>query len=475
MQVNPMSVGYPTLNPTPQVSPLSMYGQVLGIKEQQQALQNQQVQNQLLQQQALQGSAELPVAQQKAAEQMALSKQDWSADEFHNQDGSLNGQAVADQARKIAPLTGDNYAQNLIKTGDDITAFRGHAMNLGEQATATYRNSMLAVANNPDAKVSDYYNAENGVRDKLLAEGQSPKSVDGLIAAGHTLMFDAASPKDADGKPTGQTPNAAQLRATVQNYARMGAQNGGMQPGEMNLGNVNTPTATDIITGRRSTPQGALAMGLTPGEQPSYQAQMQGQTAGIQQDVQVLGERRAAAQAAPFNKSLADAYQSLTAPGSGTQSVAANPTLSALAKRFSMDPQATTNAQLAEKVHAALVTSAEAGGRDAAERETLGARVPPPSSNPDTIKDWADSFRANADNDVARFQNLQKNHVAVGRPQGASETDSRFVQSNPAPSMTPATAASYKSTGDVAAAYKSGKLTRAQAAQILQNQFKVGQ
>lgn len=417
---------------------LGLYSKILQARQQQQALQTGAIEQQTMSQQ--QQNNLIDLQERRAAAQI-------NPADYQNKDGSYDAAGFSKAISAVAPTTYGKYTDAFNAMAQGGAASRAAYRELNDDQQDKVQRALMSWAQNPEAKPSDLNRNLQMLEDN--ATDADKASIQKITNNARNLV--SAMPDTQTAKNAAKWWAGSHL--TVEGQLP--------QPGSVDTGpNVQLTNRNPILG--TTTGGGVINKGLSPTQTPGYVGQM----SGLESDINTLKTAQVGATNAPAIKAMADAYQQVTAPGSGAQRVAANPQMADLARRFGLDPQSTTNAQLAEKLRANLTTTLQAGGRDAGEREELAKRVPAADANPDTVREAMDGIRAQAQYSVDRFQNLQNKHIITGRPQGATESDLNFTQSRPGPQMAPKQG-QYNDANAVKAAYQSGKLTRDQAKQAL--------
>src|ERR1700748_27367 len=127
---------------------------LLGLRQQQQALQTgqyQQASAQAESQQAQQKNAEMQRAQ-------AVALQGAQSGKYTKSDGTLDRMRMADDISMVAPTYGSQYAGQLLSQANEVVANQQALQTLGDDQRKRIGGSLQALASNPNLSHSDVVN-----------------------------------------------------------------------------------------------------------------------------------------------------------------------------------------------------------------------------------------------------------------------------------------------------------------------------
>lgn len=241
---------------------------MLGIKQQQQALQGQQSHNQSL---AAQASIDVRGAQ----EQSRLAAIPW--DSFQKPDGSYDVDTARKVALRVAPTTGAAFADRLNATAESGAKAKEAFLGLNQDYQQTIRAGLGAWAADPKADISSLATQAD------LAKKNAPAAQRDQVSQviDHTLQ--AITGPDV---LSGQPKSLAQQKAAALAYTRSGLSNsevagsGGLATPEpitqqrAGPGGVTVaqPATVNRMTGAQTPVGGAYSQGIAPNQTPGYLA-----------------------------------------------------------------------------------------------------------------------------------------------------------------------------------------------------------
>lgn len=271
---------------------LSLLSGILGVRQQQQALQT----GTYLQQTAQAGAIE---AQQSAKELQAGSKllADPVGNGLIDEEGNPTKNAYS-IIKSVMPTTGDSRYQDLLKTAQGHVEFRNSVQNLSQNEQGYISSRLAGIAADPDAHISDVVGGINDLKSQFKGTAEEG-SVNRLVDVVKGAIDDAGDKHGMDG-----------VRQVVNGFSRGAVGNTGIT----GPGGVVTPSATTMqgpgglqpIQTNPMAPGGIrpvgqpLAQGLSPTEQPAYRGKVASATnlatGGASIDTQRAGEVSATAQ-----------------------------------------------------------------------------------------------------------------------------------------------------------------------------------
>lgn len=228
---------------------MDMYSKMLGLQQQQQALQIGAA--------TLQGAqAESSMKQRVAQERQSLAQVNWR--QFEKEDGSFDEDGIQKTALAVAPTTGAEFASHLLQMTQGSAETKKAWLGLDNETRNNVRSIFGAFAADPNAKPGELASELQEYRDSLPADLQ--KRADTIID--HTMRNMGLA----------QSPDAQRRIATEVSRAGLSQSElsgpGGMATpatGTANVGGAILPTSQNRVTGAMSVPSGGLRTGLAPG------------------------------------------------------------------------------------------------------------------------------------------------------------------------------------------------------------------
>jgi hypothetical protein len=392
---------------------------LMGLKQQQQALQG--------------GAADVQMKQQDARQRAALAKVDWN--KWMGEDGTLSTDKMIADKDTLSSL-GD-LAPQVIQQGIQIKA--GHLANkenllkLTDEQRQTWASIAGGLKNDPDVKAGNEAGKQK-IKDSFTQFAQSY----GLDAAKAVAPF--ALPVMNDKVPADKLSSMLehvqmqtldtqrQLDLTKSSPTFVQGQNGlqGIETNQYAEGGVGAPVGPKI------------EQGLSPTQQPAYVRATAAAGAeggqGASNDEQYYNTIVTGASKATQIKSLTSDIQRMASEvQTGQYSKAFAAKWTAAAQSFGLPAGATDSAtkrQLLSKMAAQLRIQAEGGASTDAERAGIESAMPNPDEmTPEAIAKAARYVGAQSDVSLERAK-LANKHRAVsgGKSTGLREVDSQFMQ-----------------------------------------------
>jgi hypothetical protein len=429
---------------------INTFSGILGLKQQQQALQ-------LGQQKLAVGQTEVQQSQQKNTELQNLSLFTQGAiksGKYQLPDGSSDVQAFTKDAMGIAPTYGQEFIGRAASNFKEATESRRSLQQLSGEQNKQISDALKGIATKPDATPSDLLDAVSQIRSNNKDPGFNRALDNFLLGASRTSPQQAAA-------------NASSALGGLSQSA----------PAEMDIGG-------QIATGTRGTmgqgmgafnPTGqVIQKTLNPAQTPGYLAQAataSGGAAGqVSNDAQVFGQIMQKSATAQRGIDLANKVRDLARQArTGKYSQEFADQLTVLKQH---DPNA-TDRQLLEKYAENLKTTVEQGASTDAERNQRGAGFPTPKTmGPDALEKAAGYASGLFRLDAERGANAQR-HVQGNGVQGLTIADNEFMK-NKNPSMYAPSGGKTVSEADVTAYAQKHGLTPAVArAHVLKNGFTI--
>ena len=247
--------------PQPQTTPLQTLSQVLGIKQAQQNLQTGAIQQQAAQ-------AESEQAQQKNAELQAVGKltsQAYSSGHYKAADGSFDNQKFANDVSSVAPVYGQQIANDATARAGEIYHNQQTLLNLTNDQRKTIGDSFGAMAADPSIDHGKFIDQVESLRDQL----KDNPGVSRMLTSIATAMPNTSGPQLQqalrNAAVAANSPSAAQTNPGVGTYQGVN----GVQPYQTN------PQA---VGGVKNIGAPLGPQGLSPTDQIAYQAARAGAT-----------------------------------------------------------------------------------------------------------------------------------------------------------------------------------------------------
>lgn len=418
---------------------LQAYSTLLGIQQQRQNLQT----GQYLQQTEQAGAQRAQMDQQQYQAVGSVIRDPSNYDE----NGSMTPEGRT-KLRSVAPNLADEAYQQAVKSGEATTRYKGAMLDLSNAQRQTLTNAVAGVVSNGgDAE------AVGKTLDKLVEADpqltEASRRISGLLSgAKDPQHFQAIAAGIAQGA---NAPAGEKMRPSIVTY---------QGPKGLQALNLNAQAPGGVA------PVGApLPQGLAPTEQPGYK----GQLAGVEADTQAYQGARIADAHAPRVIALAKALQDMSTQGSAA--VANNPTLAKTLRSLGVESAGVANTAIMDKLTATLSREMMAAPRSDADQHEIQNMLPDVSKGPEAVRAAADQIIQRAQYDQGKFSYMEKRGISNSKPMGAADAENQYTRSTAAPPTSQKPAGSYGSAADVQAAWKAGKLTRAQAKQILISQF----
>jgi len=262
-----------------QVNPnagLDTYARLLGLQQNQVALQNARQQyetNQYLQQTAAAQAAQ----QQQAVLEMRAGAQ-LMADPLRNGIVDKDGNPTADayqRIKRVMPITGDAQYQKMLEAARGKVEYANAYTDLNEKQRSAVNSALEGVASNPDAKAGDVLSRLETLRQDYAGTGAEASI--GRIIANTSKGIGAIRAEVGDG------PNGA-IHPKLQQYL-LGLSRG--STGNQSLvgaGGINAPTNATVDSGGQIQPgvvaPAAAGGGFTPSGAPIQKTLAPNQTPG---------------------------------------------------------------------------------------------------------------------------------------------------------------------------------------------------
>lgn len=212
---------------------INAYSGILGLQQQQQALQTGQYQQQSAQANASQD-------QQKNQELQAVSNlmQSVHSGEYRNSDGSFNRQKFADDVTAVAPVYGRDVATSALSQANEVVLNQSAKQKLTDESRSSLGDLVTSLATNPDTRRGDVV---DGITQYIQDHKEDPNAI--RIATGALALLPADD-------------NSPQFRNTLTKFA--GSLTGKPQstPSTIETAGKIQPGSTSNTTGT-FTPAGA--------------------------------------------------------------------------------------------------------------------------------------------------------------------------------------------------------------------------
>lgn len=408
-------VGNTIIPPNPQTGIQTMSG-ILGLKQQQQALETGQFTQQTAQadaQQAQQKNAELQKAQ-------SLALQGAKSGRYTKGDGTFDRQKMAEDISTVAPTYGQGVAGQLLSQANEVVANQQAHQNLTVSQKKEMGDTFASLAADSSVDNSKFIDAV----EKLRQAHSGDPNFSRLLTSMTTHYPGTASPQ-AQQQLLGQWSSAANGQSQV-------------QPTQVDTGPSIQGATQNRFTGALTPSGPKVTKGLSPTDQPAYKRQVAAASteggAGASNDEALYNDIVQKGTKAAQIKSLSQDIQALSKEvQTGQYSKALADKWSALKQTFGVRPDDDsfeTRRQILSKMAAQLKIQSEAGASTDSERAGINAALPDPEHmNPAAVSQAARYVGAQSDVNAARAELANKHRqINGGQSSGLRGADSQFMQ-----------------------------------------------
>jgi hypothetical protein len=363
---------FPVFQPAPQPSAAQTLAQVLGIKQAQQNLDTGAIQQQT-------ASAESQQAQQKNSELQAvgnLTRQAYSSGNYKLPDGSFDNQKFANDVSALAPVYGQQIANDATMRAGEIYKNQQTLFNLKQSQREMIGNAMGSWAADPTMNHTKFIDGIEGLRGQFKDNPDVSRMLTSMTTAMPNTDGPALQQALRNAAIAANSPTAAQTNPQVGTY--QGAK--GIQAFQSNpqaaggVANVGKPLGPQGIAPQVvALPNGQISVIGGGGGAPS---------AGAQGPAPAPGAPRTAAQDAPppnAPKAVQDAYLNATQQANAHVETIRNAdadygTNSTIANQIRKLSQSTDTGPGTETWHHVLgALGAPVGANNVADYQLLGA------------------------------------------------------------------------------------------------------
>lgn len=390
---------------------------IIGLKQQQQALQTGAIQQQT-------ASAEMQQAQQRnkelqAAQQLAINGA--KSGQYDDGEGGVDRQKLSDDILKVAPTYGQPIISSLLSQANEVVANKQAHQNLTLSQKKEMGDTFASLAADPEVDNTKFIDAVEKLRQAHRNDPEFSRMLTSM-----TTHYPGTAPVETQRSLLGRWSAAA----TGEPQAK---------PGTVDTGGVVQPGAVNQFSGAFTPSGGGIKKTLAPTEQlPYIRSRGAAGTEGVQgaaNDEKLYNDIVQAGTKATQIKSLSQDVQGLANEvQTGQYSKAFADKWAALAQTFGLPAgamDAATRRQLLSKAAARLKVQSEAGASTDSEREGISAAMPDPEHmTPQAVQQAARYVGAQADVNAARMDLANKHRQTNGGTStGLRQTDSQFMQS----------------------------------------------
>lgn len=396
---------------------LGLLSSIIGIRQQQQALQTGQALQQTAQANAQQDQQKNQELQ--AAQQVAINGA--KSGQYDDGEGGIDRQKMANDILRVAPTYGQSQVSSLLSQANEVVANKQAHQNLTLSQKKEMGDTFASLAADPNVDNTKFIDAVEKLRQ---AHNNDPEFSRMLTSM--TTHYPG-------------TASADQQRAILGRWSAAATGESQVTPSTVDTGPSIQPGTQNKFTGA-FTPGGApITKGLTPTQQPNYIRSTAAAGAeggqGAANDEKLYNDIVQTGGKATQIKSLSQDVQGLAQEvQTGQYSKAFADKWAALAQTFGLPSgamDAATRRQLLSKAAARLKVQSEAGAATDAERAGVDAAMPDPDHmTPQAVQQAARYVGAQADVNSARMELANKHRqINGGTSTGLRAIDSQFMQS----------------------------------------------